>query len=260
MTFLQQTLGKNYKWIYIFKYYFKYDFMLGNAIWHWIAGNLFHSFSFVFLWSYVVKNNDFAIYALIGSIFTRATGSWINWSIGNDIRTGKISKYLMSTTNFFNLFFVVSFAKPLFESLIILAITSIIGTLFFGLKLSLELILICIPFVLIGSFINYSFNCLSGFIAFWEENFNSFINTFQGIIPVFSGGFIPLIALPFYEYLKFNPFAYFVHIPTQIYLGKYSITEIIYTFLGGIAWCVVLWLLARVIFKLGLKKNEAVGL
>jgi ABC-type uncharacterized transport system permease subunit len=46
----------------------------------------------------------------------------------------------------------------------------------------------------------------------------------------------------------------------QIYLGKYSMTEIIYTFFGGIAWCFVLWILARVIFKLGLKKNEAVGL
>jgi ABC-type uncharacterized transport system permease subunit len=44
------------------------------------------------------------------------------------------------------------------------------------------------------------------------------------------------------------------------FLGKYSTTEIIYTFLGGIAWCLVLWILAQVIFKLGLKKNEAIGL
>jgi ABC-type uncharacterized transport system permease subunit len=45
----------------------------------------------------------------------------------------------------------------------------------------------------------------------------------------------------------------------QIYLGKYDPNQILQTFVGGIAWCIVLWVLARLVFKAGLKRNEAVG-
>jgi ABC-2 type transport system permease protein len=260
MTFLQQTLGKNYKWWYIFKYQFKYDYSRGNAIFHWIFSNLFQSFSFVFLWSYVVKNNDLAIYALVGSMFTRITGSWIAWDIADSIRGGGITKILMCTTSHFKYRFFVSFARPMFESSLLILILLIAGKIFLGISINPINFLQCIPFVVFGSFMNYCLNSLIGYIGFWEENIGSLVGALNGIFPILSGGFIPLIVLPFYEYFKYNPFAYLVHAPTQIYLGKYSTTEIIYTFIGGIAWCFVLWILARIIFKLGLKRNEAVGL
>jgi ABC-type uncharacterized transport system permease subunit len=46
----------------------------------------------------------------------------------------------------------------------------------------------------------------------------------------------------------------------QIYLGKYSPTETLMVVLGGIAWCLVLYFLANFVFKMGLKRNESVGL
>jgi ABC-type uncharacterized transport system permease subunit len=46
----------------------------------------------------------------------------------------------------------------------------------------------------------------------------------------------------------------------QIYLGEYTNLEIFYVFLGGLAWCIILYFLAKLVFKLGLKRNEAVGL
>ena len=63
-----------------------------------------------------------------------------------------------------------------------------------------------------------------------------------------------------YSILIYNPFAYTFYHPMQIYLGKYSQVEILQTFVGGIMWCFVLFILARIIFKKGLKHNEAVGL
>ena len=260
MTFLQQTLGKNYKWWYIFKYYLKYDYMLGNAIFHWVFGNIFYTFSFVFLWSYVVKNNELAIYALVGAIFARLTGSWMSWSIADNIRTGKINKNLLSTTSIFGLHFVTSIARPMAESFLLISVLSISGNIIFGLKFDFQNLVFLIPLVLIGSFINFCINSLLGYLAFWEENMGSLITMFDNIFPILSGGFIPLIALPFYEYTKFNPFAYFVHNPTQIYLGKYDNVQILQTFAGGLTWCIALWILARLVFKAGLKKNEAVGL
>jgi ABC-type uncharacterized transport system permease subunit len=46
----------------------------------------------------------------------------------------------------------------------------------------------------------------------------------------------------------------------QIYLGKYDFNQTLMVFAGGIAWCIVLYFLAKWVFKMGLKRNEAVGL
>jgi ABC-2 type transport system permease protein len=57
-----------------------------------------------------------------------------------------------------------------------------------------------------------------------------------------------------------TPFAYILHYPMQIYLGKYDTNQTILVFLGGLAWCLALFILAKIVFKLGLKRNESVGL
>lgn len=46
----------------------------------------------------------------------------------------------------------------------------------------------------------------------------------------------------------------------QIYLSRYNWFETVLVFLGGLAWCIILYLIARLIFRMGLKRNEAVGL
>jgi len=46
----------------------------------------------------------------------------------------------------------------------------------------------------------------------------------------------------------------------QIYLGKYDTFQTVLVFGGGIFWCVLLYFLAKFVFKMGLKKNESVGL
>ena len=57
-----------------------------------------------------------------------------------------------------------------------------------------------------------------------------------------------------------TPFTYLLHHPMQIYLGKYSALETLYVFGGGIVWCVILYYLVKWVFKMGLKRNEAIGL
>ncbi|MFM7853798.1 MAG: ABC-2 family transporter protein [Flammeovirgaceae bacterium] len=54
--------------------------------------------------------------------------------------------------------------------------------------------------------------------------------------------------------------AFFAYYPAQIYLGKYDTDQTVLVFLGGIAWCGILYFLAKLVFRLGLKRNESVGL
>jgi ABC-2 type transport system permease protein len=103
-------------------------------------------------------------------------------------------------------------------------------------------------------------NFLFGFSAFFmHENWgimelSSVTNQYA------SGKTFPLNLVWFVSPLALLPFAFNFHHPMQIYLGKYSNLEIFYVFLGGLTWCLVLYFLAKLVFKMGLKRNEAVGL
>jgi ABC-2 type transport system permease protein len=101
-----------------------------------------------------------------------------------------------------------------------------------------------------------------GLIAFWSVQTTAVDSFYYSLRNFLRGDNIPLwiLATYFGSWVSFTPFAFFIHHPFQIYLGKYSATEIVYTFVGGIGWCIILWLLARIVFKMGLKRNEAVGL
>jgi ABC-type uncharacterized transport system permease subunit len=123
---------------------------------------------------------------------------------------------------------------------------------------SIFLMIALLPFAYaIGFFLNFMFGC----ITFWiteTEGANSFYNYFKKLL---SGNFIPLsILLSFIPLLDFQPFAWLLHHPIQIYLGKYTSVEILWVFVGAVGWSVVLGIMATLIFQKALKRNESVGL
>jgi ABC-2 type transport system permease protein len=113
---------------------------------------------------------------------------------------------------------------------------------------------------IIGYFVSILFAFILGCTSFFLTDAHAILDLQYQADYFLSGKAIPLSVVNFLQPIIFLPFAFTFFHPTQIYLGKYSTIEIIYTFLGGITWCFVLWIAARAIFKLGLKKNEAVGL
>lgn len=102
---------------------------------------------------------------------------------------------------------------------------------------------------------------LAGFSAFWfteSAGINHLVQNFENFL---SGSMFPLYILPVYfNWLQFSPFAFTFYHPMQIYLGKYNFEQTIWVFAGGIFWCIFLYFVAKLVFKLGLKKNESVGL
>jgi ABC-type uncharacterized transport system permease subunit len=57
-----------------------------------------------------------------------------------------------------------------------------------------------------------------------------------------------------------NPFGFMFFQPMQILLGKYDLNQILLTLLTSVIWAFVLILIANKVLKIGLKKNESVGL
>jgi ABC-2 type transport system permease protein len=266
MTFLQQTLGKNYKWWYIVKYTFKqssgnfYPFFFNTTI------RSIEFLAYIFVWKINGSNSQAISYLALGRVFDRFLFNEIDGQICSMITRGNLTRYLLLPTNFFGIMFCDNIGFNFFRASINSLLTFVLALIMFNKDIILSSnVTFLIGFFFISYVLLTFVSYIKGCIGFWWNTTSdsySILEASSVLIGILSGSVIPLyfIIKDFWNPIFWTPFAFLLHHPMQIYLGKYSTIEIIYTFLGGIAWCFVLWIVARVIFKLGLKKNEAVGL
>jgi ABC-2 type transport system permease protein len=263
MTFLQQTLGKNYKWWYALKYNLNLSMAYIIPSLFIIVRDFLPLLVSLIIYGSFLDTKDFATYFIIANIFFKICSMvWdIAWDIKTDVMNGGLTTKLMRPSSIIGQYFVVTIGANMY-SIIVNALIFLIIIPTLNVQIPINLISIFPAFVMlfIGFLIFLSIDILLGSLTFWLKEIAPLIETRSVLFPFLAGGLVLLPANKITAFFIYLPFSFGVYHPTQIYLGKYSTAEIVYTFLGGIAWCFVLWLLARVIFKLGLKRNEAVGL
>ena len=269
-TLMEKLLGKNYKWWFLLQSRFKsrtssfsnnFLFALGQMLtlvitlitW-WLANKKIIDFDLQQKWTYFVIGELF-----FSSIFTFAEmGAY-------DYLRGGHTKDLLRPQSFMVLKFFEGYGEASFQNLIkvilllILLCTMLISNQisFFDVKFFLATILLLPISLIILYLLGYIVACN----GFFMTQINGITLNYGLLLSFLSGKFFPLglIFENFYLYLL-NPFAFTFYHPMQIYLGKYSPLETLWVFLGGIFWCFVLYFLAKLVFKMGLKKNESVGL
>ena len=267
---LQKILGTNYKWLYVVIFYYKTHIT-------YLKDTFIRGFSeflglgiSIFVWFITTSGNknfdtgEIVTYLLIGFLYTAFTSSWYAEDLGYEIKNGNInSSLLRPTSKFLHNFFEYIGRGVLAEILttfvpFILLLPFIYGFIVLPIWYNLLFTILFIP---ISYSIKHCIEAIFGCLAFWLVNFGGTLRLKDRIIYLLDGSKIPLnILVRYFPFVLFTPFAFLLHYPIQIYLGKYNPNEIIMTFAAGIFWCIVLFILARTIFKMGLKRNEAVGL
>ena len=146
---------------------------------------------------------------------------------------------------------------------------TIIGVIICAFKLPIAFdwhkLIFLVPMFIITFTICQFLGVIIGTASFWARKFaeaDGFQQTAGAIYLLLSGSLIPPFKLPteYSKIIELLPFSYMLHHPMQILTGQYDSTKILITYGGGITWCLVLWIVSRMVFKLGLKKNESVGL
>jgi len=270
-TFMEKLLGKNYKWWYFFVFSFKIITIFKSTIFGYSIGEVVEAYAIILLWqsSFVGKSEpeikSIVTYFVLGYFLQTITRTYIDNSLPGTIATGKLVKMQMfpqglfkqiivrgmatsAATNMFSLFTVPIFIIPFFVyiqpfSSDYLSLLALVGLFFTNL------------------FIKSFYQITISSISFWTPEYSGFVRSSDIVQRVLSGALVPFYILTTnFEFLKNLPFAYTFYHPMQIYLGKYTQAQTGWALLGGIAWCFVLYLLARFVFKVGLKRKEAVGL
>ena len=263
-TFLEKLVGKNYKWLYLLKYAFKQsNLKISSFLVFQIAVVLDFGIT-IFIWSLVNNSKQNITYFFIGFLIQRLVWTQFLLEFCGNIISGKIVNRLLQPTDFLAFTFFKELGNRVVPNLIS---ASLIFTLlpFYADKLllpSFNFWLLFQVFLVFGFIIDFLISLMLGCVAFWNEDFRHMTFLATVLIKVLSGLSIPFSYFsPFIAtILSYNPYSYLNYHLTQIYLGKYSNLEIFYFFLVGLAWCVALYFLAKLVFKMGLKRNESVGL
>ena len=271
-SFMQKLLGRNYKWWYFIIYNLKSQrAYFGDTI-MWTLYGIFSILGSFFIWWLTTKSSgdfntsEILTYLFIGNLISSLINNWAQLDLGWMNRGGSISNLLILPTSFIKYMYVKFIGRSMLGNYPIqlfayLLLSPLIKDYFIfpSSVANVFSILLFVPVAYsINFFLNFSFGCLT----FWITETDG-ANNFYGYFSTFlSGGLIPLFLLfPFTGLaITFQPFAWLLHHPMQIYLGEYSALETLYVFLGGITWCVVLYFLAKWVFRMGLKRNESVGL
>lgn len=102
---------------------------------------------------------------------------------------------------------------------------------------------------------------LIGLAAFWLLEVGSISFIFMMLTYFLSGHMLPLDWLPgiLGQIVGYLPFQYLAYFPAAIMLGRFSSTELAVHLSAATAWILVLWLVNRVMYALGLRRYGAYG-
>ncbi|MED4012956.1 ABC-2 family transporter protein, partial [Priestia aryabhattai] len=102
---------------------------------------------------------------------------------------------------------------------------------------------------------------LIALVSFWLIDISAFFFTANIVLELLSGTLIPLNFLPEYlqKTLEFLPFSYLIYFPLNIYLGRISNNDVYMGLATQIIWIVFFGIIARLTWKKGLRKYEAIG-
>lgn len=123
------------------------------------------------------------------------------------------------------------------------------------------LILLFLISIIIAVSLYFYISLILSFIGFWSKEVWAPRFIFFILIAFLAGTYFPLdiVPQPIYRILEFLPFTYLVFFPLKIYLGKLTGALLIKGFAISVVWSLILYYLAKLIWRLGLKSYTAEG-
>lgn len=207
--------------------------------------------------------NSILLYNSLVLIFGYLTRFFFHYQIAFEIKNGELSKYLTKPLDYTGYWLSRVLGTKTIEGLYSLVFIVIVGIAFFGTFKGIPVtnIVCCILVVALSAILNfYIYYCIS-LLTFWFIEVFSLFTALDFIISFLSGQIVPLDILPnkVGRLLDLLPFSYGVYFPTKIIVGGIDSQEIFIKMGIQIVWIILLSILSKVMWKIGILKYESVG-
>lgn len=263
------------KYIAVFRISFEQEFVYRINFLMWRLRNIMQFFLVFFLWDSVFYDSSKQFFGydrakiltyVFGILIVKAiVYSSRSIDISGDIARGSLSNFLLKPISYFKYWFTrdtsskaLNLIFAFFETVVLFIIlrppffiqTNVITILFF---LASLVIAIFLYFTVIL--------CLS-MIPFWypEQSWGTMF-LFMIFSDFLGGGIFPLDIMPqnIQKIIYLTPFPHMLFTPLQIYIGKFSIERTLYCLGIGLLWVLLLTIIVKKMWKVGLKEYRAEG-
>lgn len=208
--------------------------------------------------------NEIIAYNIFAMVFGQFLRTYIQYNIANEIKSGELNKYLIKPINHFVYWFsnligekIICFIYiSIFMSLIILSYGTFVIENITVISIFMTIIVLILAIIL-----NFLIYYIISLLSFWFIEIASFFTAVDLIISFMSGEILPLKVLPNWLSNIFTslPFSYSVYFPVEVLINKIKYKEILEILKMEIIWIIILSILAKYIWKLGVKRYEAIG-
>src|SRR4051812_40370327 len=184
--------------------------------------------------------------------------------IARDIREGTLKRYLIQPVDLIG--YLVSYrvahkvAYIVTSALPYALLFFLCRNYFDGLPDATTLAAYAVSLVL-AFLVGFFFEASVGMVGFWFLEVTSLLYIVMTLTFFVSGQLLPLDLLPepWSWLLKLLPFQYMAYFPAVVFLGKIKGQALVFHLLWELAWAVVFMVLARVLYRRGLRRYSAYG-
>lgn len=226
-----------------------------------------------FLWQAVFRDQNkifgysssqMLTYIIVAGLLQAVILSSRSIDLAGIINSGDLSNFLIKPINNLVYWFTRDIADKLLNILFFLGEITL---LFLLLKpplyfpLLVPLILLVLLVLPLSTLLYYFINYLFGLLGFWTPQAWGPRFILMVVLQFVAGTMFPLDALPIsiQRLVYWTPFPYLIFFPTQVYLGKLSLTQISSGLAATAVWAILFYFIVELVWKRGLRIYSSEG-
>ena len=229
----------------------------------------------LYLWTAIYKNSasskvygytfrDMIIYVVLAGLLSKLVGAGFETKMAEEIKNGGLSKFLIKPIGYFQYricCFIGEKSVHIVIMTVIIGIVLVILNLIFGLVITVQGVLLFTVSVILAISINFLLFYMLGLTSFYMSEVWGILYGANLAVTLVSGGILPLETFgnTTLQIFALLPFKYIIYFPITIISGRVSTEEIFFGFGFQIFWIIFLAVIAKLVWKNGLKKYIAAG-
>lgn len=260
------------KWWAVFSIYFQDGLAYRASGYIWLTTDLVTAVTMPLVWASAARggsikgftSNDFVLYYLAMLLLTGFVTSHIMWDLAMEIKEGQFSVMLIRPMSFFQYTFFRNLSwrilRPvLFAPVFLLLLWGYRGYLagahvFLGWQFWAALLL--------GHLVSFAFVVMMSMLALFVQEATSIFELYYIPMLFLSGQLFPVGVLPDWArtLTKLFPFYFTTGAPTEILIGRLQGSAMMGALWWQLGWCLFAYVMARLLWKYGLRHYTGVGM
>lgn len=206
------------------------------------------------------------IYLVISLITFYALWDDANTFLAAQVRDGNFSSYLLKPLSYLRFAFMWKVGHRLMAIVLEFIPVLLLMLVVFGSSMFVNANWIAyIAQLLIAFIASFLTNFIMGLLAFWFVRVHGFMSLYRMVSGLLAGIMFPLSLYPqvIQKILLFTPFPFIAYVPARIFFGEVVLGGVTFSslqiFLYGLVHCVLLFVLAKALYKVAIRRFQGVG-